>query len=143
MVGESKLLPVVPIERIREFVELQSGLLRAFQASFPRVRDWEFLLDAPKSGEVRLHGERWEFQRHGAGLRFSNAQGIVVDIHSHVQERECVDAWRILQFIESAYAEQHDEFREKDIDACLEIHAGKGRVLRCPEQGLFRVQQDS
>lgn len=142
MASESKLMPVVPMERIREFVALQSGLMSAFQSCFPSISDWEFLLDAPKRGQVRLLGEHWVFQRHGAGLRFSNAQGIVVDVHSHVQDRDCVDAWRILQFLESACAEKY-EYREDDIDASLNVHAEKGRLLRCSNNGLFRVHQDS
>src|SRR3712207_908778 len=85
----------------RPLLVLQQKLLTAFRGEFPNVHDWQFLLDAPKSGEVLADGELWSFRRHGSGLAFKSNAGVVIDMHRALLDPGLFDAWRLLQYLES------------------------------------------
>jgi hypothetical protein len=57
-------------DSIFRFVELQCQLVLEFMRTHPDVKDFTWLLDFPKAGEVFVGGDEWRFIRHGSGLRF-------------------------------------------------------------------------
>lgn len=97
----TKSVDVVAI--ILEFVDLQSNLISAFRQTFPKITDWEYLLDCPRSGCFLAQGEEWKFQRHGVGICFTEQKsGKVVDAHVGISEYlRAFDAWRLCQYFDS------------------------------------------
>ncbi|MEA3238135.1 hypothetical protein OP492_26125 [Pseudomonas mosselii] len=86
------------------FVELQCKLALAFLRSHPGAKDLTWLLEFPKAGEVFVDGDKWQFIRHGSGLRFEKMTckgGWVVDIHKCFHDPRIIDGWRLLQFFDS------------------------------------------
>lgn len=126
---------VVSIER---FLELQKRLLESFKIAYPNVRDWALLFDAPKSGQLSVDHENWSFKKHGAGLRFTSSHGVAVDVHRHPDEPDLFDAWRLLQYIESAAAEWQVTPSESELSAELEKLSIAGLLSRSRGQG-FRL----
>jgi hypothetical protein len=103
------------MDMILAFCELQFELLTIFRNSFPLTKDYKWLSDAPKNGEVQLNGASWKFYKHGLGIRFSS-QGIVIDVHDNVDEPLYIDWWRMQVFCES-----NANFPTKaSINKCLE-----------------------
>ncbi|YCH21810.1 hypothetical protein M1D96_22420 [Pseudomonas sp. D1-3] len=89
---------------IRDYVELQSSLLGAFNVSYPEASDYRWLLDFPKAGSIVVGNDVWVFKKHGAGLKFSRKTSepcLVVDVHQAVDKGYLFDEWRVLQFLES------------------------------------------
>ncbi|MDH0339727.1 DUF6896 domain-containing protein [Metapseudomonas otitidis] len=86
------------------FVKLQCQLMRVFAEIYPGLKDFQWLLDFPRSGEVLVGCDRWGFVKHGAGLRFERVvrePHWIVDIHEHVDKSKLIDSWRVLKFFKS------------------------------------------
>jgi hypothetical protein len=84
-------------------IGLQAKLVSAFESQYPSVRDWDLLLDCPKSGRVHLGGEGWSFRKHGTGLSFERDRGgVIVDLHKNLKDTVIFDEWRVLQYLESS-----------------------------------------
>lgn len=89
---------------ILQFVALQKKLVTSFRLSHPHVKDTKWLLDFPKHGSIIVNNDRWDFIKHGAGLRFRRAScspQLVVDVHTAFDNPEVVDEWRLQQYVES------------------------------------------
>jgi hypothetical protein len=125
---------------IRAFVVLQSRLLAAFREAYPDVADWPLLLDCPKSGELMVRGENWTFRKHGTGLHFSNAAGIVVDMHRALPDAGVFDAWRVLLYLESI---QPPPALQAMIQATLEAKladlASSRHILKASSEGTYTL----
>lgn len=92
------------MEYVFVFVELQCQLVLAFMRLYPEAKDFKWLVDFPRRGEMLVNGDQWRFIRHGAGLRFEKITcepHWVVDVHKNFNEPRIIDEWRILQFFES------------------------------------------
>lgn len=101
---------------IQQLICYQVALMSAFIALYPGLKDWQFLLDFPKSGEVEIDGHVWVFNKHGAGLLFRNVStGEVVDVHKYIDNTEIFDSWRLEQFLDSVGVDP-DEY---DLADCL------------------------
>ncbi|CEJ43041.1 hypothetical protein ABFO19_10160 [Xanthomonas citri pv. glycines] len=86
------------------FVNLQCRLMSGFSEKYPAVKDWKWLSDFPRNGEIMIDFDQWKFARHGSGLRFKRVNrepNWVVDIHKFIDKPKTVDSWRLLQFYES------------------------------------------
>lgn len=94
--------------------------MNAFRDRHPDLRDWRFLTDFPRSGELRLGGESWMFKRHGAGLMFTNSAGMVVDIHRDIVTPQAFDAYRLAQYIESLVPKASASMEETEPQARLD-----------------------
>lgn len=127
------------IIHIRRYIELQSTLLAAFKEAFPDVTDWEFLLDAPRSGEVIVDGDNWSFRQHGAGLSFRRADGVTIDAHRHLSVPEGIDAWRLLEYIESSDVDRDDSLSERSLEKELATLEDKGEIVSAQHGGLYRL----
>lgn len=89
---------------IRDYIQLQSSLLGAFNACYPEASDHRWLLDFPKAGSIVVGNDVWVFKKHGAGLKFlreTSEPFLVVDVHQAVDKGHLFDEWRVLQFLES------------------------------------------
>lgn len=104
---------------IEQFIQLQMMLLIAFKESFPLVNDWVNLLDFPRHGEINTPSGIWRFQLHGCGLNFVGPDGVVIDTHDMVSNPEILDAWRLLQFLESIDAVKEAELEMSEIETAL------------------------
>jgi hypothetical protein len=124
---------------IRRYIELQRTLLAAFKEAFPDVSDWEFLLDAPKSGEVIVDGESWLFRKHGAGLSFRRADGVTIDAHRHLSIPVGIDAWRLLEYIESIDVDCDSSLSERCLEKELAKLEGEGQIVLTQHEGLYRL----
>lgn len=124
---------------IHRYIELQRTLLAAFKEAFPDVSDWEFLLDAPKSGEVIVDGESWLFRKHGAGLSFRHADGVTIDAHRHLSIPEGIDAWRLLKYIESSEVGCDSSLTERALAKELANLEGEGQLILAQHEGLYRL----
>ena len=111
--------------------------MSVFTARHPKVEDWQFLLDFPKSGEVELNGERWLFTKHGAGLLFHNLDtGAVVDIHKHIQQTSVFDIWRFERFVASI----GQKYLCDNLDEYLDKIQSTGEVKKSTEyHGYFEL----
>lgn len=90
-------------ELIAEFAETQNRLCQSVIDEYGPRDDGSIIFSVPKTGSLELNGERWTFKRHGSGLRFIDDQGHVIDAHRNVVSCPAgFDAWRLLQFIETA-----------------------------------------
>lgn len=88
---------------IAEFAETQSRLCLAVIEEYGLQDDGSVVFSAPKTGSLELNGKRWTFKRHGSGFRFiSDDSGHVIDAHRNVVSCPAgIDAWRLLQFLET------------------------------------------
>lgn len=88
--------------QVAGFSEIQADLLSRFAAEFPGATE-NLLLNSPKRGELRVRSTRWVFLKHGLGLRFTDLdQGLVIDAHKlYPGIRSPIDAWRLVQYLES------------------------------------------
>jgi hypothetical protein len=90
------------LKHINDFLSLQHSLLREIDTVHPGGLQSKLILRVPKKGAILVEGETWEFQKHGAGLRFTrNADSNVVDVSNFVTDASVFDAWRIVQYLES------------------------------------------
>ena len=95
---------VIDKHHVLYFFNLQQDLVEAFFEKNPDLKDMEWLLDFPKSGDVHVNGERWIFTRHGKGIRFI-AENVsprkIVDVNSQIRSPELIDIWRLSQYFSS------------------------------------------
>lgn len=127
------------IIHIRRFIELQSRLMDAFKEAFPDVSEWQFLLDAPRSGEVVIDGDSWSFRKHGAGLSFRRADGVTINAHRHLSVPEGIDAWRLLEYLESSDVDSDDSLSEHSLREELAWLEGEGEIISTQHEGLYRL----
>jgi hypothetical protein len=136
---ECRLEPSLALQ-IVSFAALQGELLRAAgifgtQSLIARVNR-------------KIHdtaGNEWHATSHGCGVRFRSAShGIVVDVHSHLDEPRGVDAWRLRTFISSLLTGTRRRFERElagpSLETLLEDLARRGIVERCEAACLFRVR---
>ena len=96
---------VVTIQAIEELVSFQKALLRSVSDAYPSASDFRWLLDFPKNGTITAASFSWRFERHGAGMRFVREgapPNLVVNMHKAFDAPDVVDAWRLVEFLESA-----------------------------------------
>jgi hypothetical protein len=87
---------------LSQFCKTQAQLMTALTSLYPQMRFTQQVLNLPRQGQVDIDGATWTFQRHGAGLRFTSAlDGRVVDMHENLPRSDVIDAWRLLQYLES------------------------------------------
>jgi len=125
------------ITHIRELLTLQEKLAEAFRDKHPNLHDWEWLLDFPKSGELQLDEERYEFRKHGAGLRFTDSIGRVVDMHCWLTNPGVFDAYRLLQYLESVVPSNVSILMtERDLEVRLENLRRSGQIRQAETRGF-------
>ncbi|SUB83923.1 Uncharacterised protein [Pragia fontium] len=93
------------------FVRLQKGLMNAFFIAYPIVKDFTWLLDFPKSGNIKLDHDLWSFIKHGKGIKFlkrSSQPEIVVDVSTNINNPNMIDVWRLSQYFLSNLSEVSD-----------------------------------
>ena len=91
------------LQKIHDFLSLQSVLLTTFRKEFPDCKDSKFLLDFPKKGDLIVEGANWKFIRHGAGLLFiSEADGMEIDARRAIDLPETFDLNRLEQYLETS-----------------------------------------
>ena len=83
------------------FLLLQEKLLEAMIDKYPDCAADRFLGTLPKSDQVRVNNENWKFGRHGAGVKFTSPQNIIVDVHVGVAEPDFFDVHRLCLYSES------------------------------------------
>lgn len=127
------------IIHIRRYIELQRMLLTAFSEAFPDVSDWQFLLDAPRSGEVIVDGDTWAFRKHGAGLSFRRADGLTIDAHRYLTVPEGIDAWRLLEYIESSDVDREEWLSERSLKKELDRLEREGELVSAENEGFYRL----
>lgn len=89
---------------IEELVQWQRRLSEALLQRCPEVQGNKWLLGVQIAEDLEVQGERWEAQKHGAGVVFTRrapAPHLVVDMHVVVSDPEVIDPWRVQQFAES------------------------------------------
>ncbi|MBX5192790.1 hypothetical protein HJB86_28555 [Rhizobium sp. NZLR3b] len=90
--------------KIHELINIQHQLFLAFTRNYPEASDFTYLLNFPRSGALVVDGQRWNFVRHGLGLRFVREEPIpqlVVEMHDQFGNYAKVDWWRLTLFLES------------------------------------------
>ncbi|MGU7773981.1 DUF6896 domain-containing protein [Burkholderia sp. MR1-5-21] len=87
---------------------MQSKIQDEFFRQNEKAIDWKYLTDLPRHGYVNVLGEKWDYRRHGLGVRFEGEHGLVVDIHNYILSRGVVDAHRICEYILSTTKEIED-----------------------------------
>lgn len=92
-------------KEIHEFISLQVKLVDAFLQANLAARDYEWLLDFPKKGDINVDGEVWQFSKHGKGVKFFKTPPAhlskIVDVHCHINNPKLVDYWRLSQYFSS------------------------------------------
>ena len=87
---------------LTQFCQTQAQLIAAFTSLYPQISFAQEVVNLPREGRIDISGGSWTFQRHGAGLRFTSAaDGRVVDMHRDLPRSDVIDAWRLLQYLES------------------------------------------
>jgi hypothetical protein len=87
---------------LNRLCQAQAQLMAAFISRYPEISFTQEVLNLPCHGQIDIDGTTWTFQRHGAGLRFTSASdGRVVDMHQSLPRSDVIDAWRLLQYLES------------------------------------------
>jgi hypothetical protein len=127
------------LAEVRSFIALQKMLSQEFRRALPFVKDWEYLLDCPKSGEVHLDGRRWRFRVHGAGVAFTSSDGVVVDMHRAVTQPEVVDAWRLMQYLESTAQDSKVYLNEAAVETELRKLEEAGFLRRVEGNGGYKL----
>lgn len=85
---------------IKRFVELQSRLVFELKRALG-ARDWHYLTDVPRSGELYVDGMLWRYDVHGTGVRFISNRGIV-DMNRHLDaDPTSFDAGRLAEYLSS------------------------------------------
>lgn len=121
---------------LREYSTIQQNLLEVIASRY--VFD-KFLQSVPKSGEIYINFESWTYEKHGAGIRFSNkVTDVIVDAHTIRKEMMgAFDAWRILIYAESLGLRDLDE---KKVNSTLVKLREKG-LLTALNEGEFFISE--
>lgn len=92
---------MVNIETIIEtFVDLQSQLIFELKRTLG-ARDWRYLTDIPRRGELNVDGMLWQYEIHGTGVRFYSDRGII-DMNRHLDgDPRLFDAGRLAEYLSS------------------------------------------
>jgi hypothetical protein len=123
---------MLTVEDIKRCLSLQRELLGQLVFVYPGALESEFLLELPKSGAIFLNGDLWQFQRHGAGVRFlRNVDQFVVDVPNLVTDADAFDSWRITQYFNSL---RRTEVQEREIETALTILVARGDLVRDQRQ---------
>lgn len=109
-----------------EFISLQVLLLTAFREKFPSSKDWENLFDFPRHGQIKTSEGVWAFFLHGCGLTFVDIEGVVIDAHDMIFDYSVIDAWRLLQFLESVGVVEEGELDVPELEAELKKLKNEG-----------------
>ncbi|ACX88276.1 hypothetical protein F6Q07_02205 [Pectobacterium parmentieri] len=83
------------------FITLQDKLMKAFFIAYPDIKDFELLLDFPKIGSVLVNDDKWNFVKHGKGIKFliEDTHSVrVVDVNSDIKNPKLIDMWRLPQY---------------------------------------------
>lgn len=81
----------VNADDVFSYVSLQAKIMISFFDKYRFCKDYKFLLDFLKNGEVIIDDEIWEFSKHGKGLRFKNNADCILDIHSDVDNQKVIN----------------------------------------------------
>lgn len=85
---------------IETFVDLQAQLVTELKRTLG-TRDWRYLTDLPRKGELEAHGTLWRYEVHGTGVRFSSDRG-TVDMNRHLEgDPRAFDAGRLAEYLAS------------------------------------------
>ncbi len=85
---------------IGTFVDLQAQLVIELKRTLG-ARDWRYLTDLPRKGELTANGTLWTYEVHGTGVRFSSDRGIV-DMNRHLDgSPRDFDAGRLAEYLAS------------------------------------------
>ena len=91
---------------IEEYVKLQCDLISELKKEFGYNRDWKYLLDIPKRGQIKMRGKNWSFVVHGGGVRFYR-ENAIVDMNRNIDGKSSVfDAGRLAEYLESKKEEE-------------------------------------
>lgn len=83
----------------RDYLLAQRGVLDALFKTFEH--EGRLLGGIPKFGTIDFEGE-WIFKKHGLGVKFTNSNdGRIVDVHNYINDCDRIDAWRLVQYIDS------------------------------------------
>lgn len=99
-------------------IQLQNCLFSVFKRNYPRVKDYNLLLDCPREGELDVHGQEWLFKKHGKGLTFTRKKPLpelIVNMHNYFSEPDVLDEWRLEQYLDSLNV----SYSKKDVRNCL------------------------
>ncbi|HHQ6614795.1 TPA: DUF6896 domain-containing protein [Serratia fonticola] len=84
------------------FKRLQVSLLDVFFRKYNFPKDFDFLLDFPRVGELLLDdGSHWSFLKHGRGIRFNRVKpkpNVCVDAHTHLENNKLITTWRLSRY---------------------------------------------
>lgn len=118
---------------LTQFCQTQAQLIAAFTSLYPEISFTQEVLDLPRKGHIDIKGFSWTFQRHGAGLRFMSAvDGRVVDMHQNLPRSDVIDAWRLLQYLES---QSRGELEFATVEKALSAAAKRLRLKTIGDQG--------
>jgi hypothetical protein len=94
-------MKMVKIETIIEtFVGLQSQLVFELKRTLG-ARDWRYLTDIPRRGELHVGGMQWQYEVHGTGVRFYSDRGLI-DMNRHLDaDPRSFDAGRLVEYLSS------------------------------------------
>jgi hypothetical protein len=85
---------------IRTFVDLQVQLVTELKRTLGS-KDWHYLTDVPRKGELEANGTFWRYEVHGTGVRFFSDCG-VVDMNRHLDgDPRSFDAGRLAEYLSS------------------------------------------
>lgn len=85
---------------IETFVDLQAQLVTELKRTLG-PRDWRYLTDLPRKGELESNSTLWRYGVHGTGVRFSSDRGIV-DMNRHLEgDPRAFDAGRLAEYLAS------------------------------------------
>ncbi|MFQ0996207.1 DUF6896 domain-containing protein [Gilliamella sp. CG25] len=107
------------IKHIKKLLQLQNTIMACFRLTYPKIKDFDLLLDFPSKGNLEILGQEWVFIKHGKGIKFIRKNPlpeIIVNIHNYITNPNVFDEWRLIQFLES----MNIYITKNEIDNCLE-----------------------
>lgn len=121
---------------LASFVALQRRLLECLRRSHPAYFADELLLGAPRRSELDLDGDAWDVLKHGTGVRLTRRErepNVVVDVHAELGVVDRIDAWRLMQFVESigrpCELDEAETWLRRELDAGAVVQRVNGSYL--------------
>lgn len=112
------------IKNINDFLFLQKGLVALLLEQNSVCKDFKFVIDFPKNGEVVFNGDHWKFIKHGAGFLFINeSNGIEIDVRREITEDDSFDFNRIEQYLESL------NVKTCELEELFESNLKEGKII--------------
>ncbi|MDX7987859.1 hypothetical protein FE392_11035 [Xenorhabdus sp. 12] len=114
---------IIEKKDIIDFIKLQEKLSRFFFESYPKVKDFNWLLDFPKRGKIKIGDESWDFVKHGKGIRFTRITPeptVIVDINNYINNPRVIDVWRLLEYFERDSIEFEKEYIQGVLDKMVD-----------------------